>query len=98
MGKRVHNEEPPCAGCREVPPLAKALGHLIAERRRARGLTQEALARPCAIERGYLSSVERGTSGPSLRTLCCIARVLECSASRLLADAERLVRQDAAVR
>jgi len=64
--------------------------HLLAEnvkaKRKAKGLSQEALALEAQIDRTYISQIERQICNPSLLILCSIANVLECSVDVLLAE------------
>jgi transcriptional regulator with XRE-family HTH domain len=64
--------------------FALALGRMIRERRRARGLTQTQLGRP--FTKGFVSEVERGKSLPSLRALTFLADRLEMPLSELLGE------------
>lgn len=72
----------------EPDPLTQALGRVIATRRRAAGLSQEALAFRCKLHPTYISHVERGVNSPTVRVLGLIARSLDTQVSALLADAE----------
>ncbi len=53
------------------------------ERKRL-GLSQEAFADACGIDRTYASQIERGIANPSLEVLCRIADTLELSLRDLL--------------
>ncbi len=52
--------------------------------RTERGLSQEALAHEAAIDRTYMSQIERGVGNPSLKVLCAIANALNIELSDLL--------------
>ena len=54
--------------------------------RAARGLTQEALAHDCGINRTYLSSVERSERNVSIDNIARIAKGLRVEAWSLLQD------------
>jgi transcriptional regulator with XRE-family HTH domain len=54
--------------------------------RAARGLTQEALAYDCGINRTYLSSVERSERNVSVDNIARIAKGLKVEPWRLLKD------------
>ena len=60
-------------------PLAKA----IRERRDELGLSQEALAENCGVDRTYISMLERGTRNPSFLNMLKIASGLQTSVSAL---------------
>ncbi len=54
--------------------------------RAARGLSQEALAHECGINRTYLSAVERAERNVSLDNIARIAKGLRVAAFTLLQD------------
>jgi transcriptional regulator with XRE-family HTH domain len=62
--------------------LAKNMRRL----RAAQGLSQEALAFECGINRTYLSSVERSERNVSIDNIARIAKGLQIEAWRLLKD------------
>jgi transcriptional regulator with XRE-family HTH domain len=62
--------------------LAKNMRRLRAER----GLSQEALAHECGINRTYLSAVERSERNVSIDNIARIAKGLRVEAFRLLQD------------
>ena len=62
---------------------AKFANKLIAIRKE-KGLTQEALALLCGIDRTYIGRLERGERNPSLLILDKIAKGLEMEISQLL--------------
>jgi ribosome-binding protein aMBF1 (putative translation factor) len=49
----------------------------MAEARRAKGLSQEQLARKCGLHQSEISDIERGRANPTFRTLQTIARGLD---------------------
>ena len=57
--------------------------------RRAKGLSQEALAEKCALHRTYIGSIERGEGNITLDTLDRVAIALGCPAAKLLAGPGR---------
>lgn len=63
------------------------VGTVIAEHRRAQGLTQQELADACRIQRPSLSSLEAGRRNLTFVTLVRIADALGCKPSELLRDA-----------
>lgn len=58
-------------------------GNLVAERTRA-GLSQEALAEVCDLDRTEISLLERGKRLPRLDTIVRLSRALEIEPSKLL--------------
>ena len=52
------------------------LGERIREARRAKGLSQEALALEAEIDPSYIGGVERGQRNPSFKKLCAISKVI----------------------
>lgn len=66
----------------------KALGRVIAQRRKAAGISQEALAFRCKLHPTYISQLERGLKSPTVRVVRLIAEALDTRGSALLADAE----------
>lgn len=66
-----------------------AFGQVLAERRRQKGLSQEALAHVIGLHRTYVGSVERGERNCTLTTLLALSDGLDCLPEELLADARR---------
>jgi transcriptional regulator with XRE-family HTH domain len=62
----------------------KLLANVVKTERRRLGLSQEAFADACGIDRTYASQIERGIANPSLEVLCRIADTLELSLRDLL--------------
>jgi transcriptional regulator with XRE-family HTH domain len=54
----------------------QVLGHRIREARKAKGLSQEALALESNTAPSYIGGVERGQRNPSFKKLCAIAKIL----------------------
>ena len=69
--------------------LAVRVGSAIAERRRARGLTQAKLAEMIGLEQEAISRWERGTRAPTLYRLQQLSDVLDCSVDQLLQRGSR---------
>ena len=55
---------------------AMELGQRIKEARLEKGLSQQALSESCQVDRGFISSVERGVRNISVVTLCMIVNQL----------------------
>ncbi|SDS21593.1 helix-turn-helix domain-containing protein [Pseudomonas oryzae] len=64
--------------------LAKALGVRIRTQRKACGLSQDALALACSIDRSYLGRIERGEVNITVEKLYRIASMLSCDPASLL--------------
>lgn len=64
--------------------LAQALGARIRTQRKMCGLSQDALALACNIDRSYMGRIERGEVNITVVKLYLIANALDCSPSSLL--------------
>lgn len=69
-------------------PVLVALGAAIRRCRIAQGVSQEELAHRSAIDRSYMSSIERGGQNPGLLSVARIARAMELTLTELMAEAE----------
>jgi transcriptional regulator with XRE-family HTH domain len=69
---------------------SQAFGNALKELREERGLSQEAAALTCGIDRSYFGKLERADKSPTLRTIWQIADGLEIRPSALLARTEKL--------
>lgn len=58
-------------------------GERVRQLRQDRGLSQEAFAHACRLDRTYISGIERGRRNPSLQSIARIARNLGVSLSKL---------------
>lgn len=67
---------------------AVAVGRVIADARKNRGLSQEQLAQKSDLHRTYISLLERGIKSPSVHSLILIAEALGVRAARLLESVE----------
>jgi transcriptional regulator with XRE-family HTH domain len=66
-----------------------AFGRAVREARAQRGMSQEALALACGIDRTYISGIERGTRNPSLMNILRVADALNTAPADLFAAAAR---------
>ena len=66
--------------------LAIAVGIKIRTERKARNLSQDALALACGIDRSYMGRIERGEVNITIEKLFVIAAVLACNPHSLLPD------------
>lgn len=58
-------------------------GRRVRELRQARGLSQEAFAAECGLDRTYISGIERGKRNVSLLNIAAIAKALRVTVSEL---------------
>jgi len=72
---------------------SQAFGDALKELREERGLSQEAAALSCRIDRSYFGKIERADKVPTLTTVWKIADGLGTQPSDLLARTERLTRE-----
>jgi transcriptional regulator with XRE-family HTH domain len=63
----------------------QVLGERIRAERKAKSISQENMALEADIDRSYIGGVERGERNPSFKTLCRIARVLDCDVAKFCA-------------
>jgi len=66
--------------------IRQKFGHRVRDLRKARGLSQEAFADECGLDRTYISGIERGRRNVALRNIEVIAQALEISISDLMRD------------
>ena len=66
-----------------------ALGEAVRGRRKASGMSQEALADAAGIDRSHMGKIERGEHLPSLALILKIATALKMSGTDLMAATER---------
>lgn len=64
--------------------LALALGKNIREKRKERGLSQDAFALVSGVDRSYMGRIERGETNITVEKLYEIAAVLDCEPASLL--------------
>jgi transcriptional regulator with XRE-family HTH domain len=69
-------------------PVVIALGAAIRDAKRSRGISQEELAHRAAIDRSYMSSIERGVQNPGILSIVRIARAMEMTLTELAAQAQ----------
>ena len=70
-------------------PALVSLGAAIREARKAKGISQEALAELAGIDRSYMGGIERGEHNLAIMNLLKIADALGVKASLLLNGAEK---------
>ena len=69
---------------------AQAFGDALRQARDARGLSQEAAALACKVDRAYFGKIERGEKNPTFDTIWRLADGLGTRPSELLARTERI--------
>lgn len=74
-----------------APSRSQAFGKALIELRREHGLSQEAAALACRVDRAYFGRLERADKVPTLTTLWKIADAFDTRPSDLLARAERIL-------
>jgi transcriptional regulator with XRE-family HTH domain len=72
-----------------VATLQHQFGQLVQQRRKAAGLSQEALADRAGLHRTYISLLERGLRMPSLGVIEKLAAALETTMTSLVSELER---------
>jgi transcriptional regulator with XRE-family HTH domain len=75
----------------KLSDLKESLSVNIKSRRKELGISQEKLALLCALDRSYMSEIERHLANPTLETLVRICNALKVTPSDLLqiASSER---------
>lgn len=68
--------------------VLKPLGSTLAEIRRERGLTQEALSLATGVHRNYIGGIERGERSPTVVTVAVLADALGVTMGELFKRAE----------
>jgi transcriptional regulator with XRE-family HTH domain len=68
----------------QLQDLKESLSINIKARRRELGISQEKLALLCALDRSYMSEIERQLANPTIETLLRISNALQLVPSDLL--------------
>lgn len=71
------------------PDILVSFGERVRGLRTEQGLSQEAFAFKCKIDRTYISGIERGRRNPSLRNVHRIAETLGVSMAKLFTNVGR---------
>lgn len=78
-----------------VPELnSKIVGSVIANFRKAKGISQEVLSGLAAIGRTHLSAIERGERKPTLETLYRLSNALNVKMSDIVKEIENQINQN----
>lgn len=75
------------SGQQDTGGQLKALGAAVRAARKARGMSQEALADAAGIDRSHMGKIERGERNVTLLNVARIASALGLRVSGLLSDA-----------
>ena len=67
----------------KADPLLRKFGQSVAKIRRAKALSQEALAEKADLDRTYLSDIERGVRNPGIKNVTRIAKALGVTTAEL---------------
>lgn len=68
----------------EEDELLKRFGDRVRTLRKKTGLSQEAFADRCGLDRSYVGGIERGERNVSLRNIALVAQSLDISISELM--------------
>jgi transcriptional regulator with XRE-family HTH domain len=68
----------------QLSDLKESLSLNIKARRKELGISQEKLALLCALDRSYMSEIERQLANPTIETLVRLGNALQTSPSDLL--------------
>lgn len=74
--------------------IKTTFGNRIRQLRLGMGLSQEAFADKCGVDRTYMSGIERGTRNPTLVVIYTISVALEMDLSQLFAFEDVTVKGD----
>ncbi len=66
------------------PDIIEKFGQRVRALRKKAGLSQEAFAAKCGLDRTYIGGIERGERNVALRNLSVIANALGMSMSQLM--------------
>jgi len=71
-----------------------AFGKILRQYRKSRKISQEKLAQESALDRTYISLLERGLRQPSLTSILQISKALNVSSSELVSAVEAILNED----
>ena len=77
---------PNAQGMGKPADILKRFGHRVRELRKAKGLSQEAFAADCGVDRTYMGGIERGERNLALRNIERIAQTLGITLSELMRE------------
>ena len=73
---------------RKISSPSAAFGFVLRDIRKLRGMSQEALALEAALQRNYISLIERGINQPTITTIFKLAAALNVKPSEMVARIE----------
>lgn len=85
----IHSDSIVTMGKRREAQIQKHFGDRVRELRKGKGLSQEALALACDLDRTYVGGVERGERNISLLNIYKIAEALGVSPKSLFEESTR---------
>ena len=65
-------------------PVLRAFGQSVRKQRDSKGISQEMLAEKAALDRTYISDIERGLRNPGIKNVVRLARALGIKTSKLV--------------
>lgn len=68
--------------------LPKAFGLALKKIRSETGMSQDALAKECKLDRTFISLLERGERQPTITTIYKVAEAFEMTAQQLIAQVD----------
>lgn len=68
--------------------IQQQFGKAIRKLRLEKGLSQEAFAAKCGLDRTYISSIERGKRNVALKNIALISSALDISMSKLFKEVD----------
>ena len=71
---------------KEREKIRLEFGHLLRQKRKERGISQEELAFQSGLHRTYVGSVERGERNLSLENIFIFAKALSCNPKELMPE------------
>ena len=80
-------------GTSPLPPHA-AFGQVLRKHRLAADLSQEQLGLESSVQRNFISLIETGQNQPTITTIFKLAQALDLKATKLVAEAEKLIAQE----
>lgn len=69
-------------------PILVRFGSRVRDLRLAKGLSQEAFAALCGLDRTYIGGIERGERNVALRNIAVIAKALDLTVAELMQGLE----------
>ncbi|MBJ7223524.1 MULTISPECIES: helix-turn-helix domain-containing protein [unclassified Brenneria] len=93
MQKRPIRSGRPTGTTTYEPEPAQAFGNAVRAFRAKNCLAQENLAHLAGVDRSHIGKIERGEHMPTLAMILRLASALNCAASELIAETERILKR-----